>query len=514
VSVCRNYQSQIYSEGVHTIWKPGRKRSATMTKYILIVMFMISLTFAQGAPTFLTAIKSGERDVEGIIGAYSIFASPDNKNVYVTGLYDSTLVVFNRDLSTGTLTYSACFRGGQKGMEGYSGAIAVAVSPDNKNVYVTGFKNKLAVFNRDVSTGALTFGKCFEDGQDGVDGLNSPIAIAVSPDNKNVFIAGVKDSALSVFNRDVSTGALSFSACFKNGHDGVAGLGQAMSVAVSPDNKNVYAVGFTDSALTVFDRDIPTGALSFSACFKDGHDGVEGLYGSYSVAVSPDNRNVYVAAQYDNALAVFNRDISSGALSFGGFFKNNQNGVKGLSQARSVMVSPDNKNVYVCGNNTLAVFNRDVSSGILSYTTYFVDGENGVDGLFCPGNVFVSPDNKNVYVTGLYDNAVAIFCAKATSIPSVEKNNPTKQNTYFSAVSCGRFYKIAFKTKTSGLRRISLLNSQGRLVRNILNDYCNAGDQAVTADFSTIESGMYLVSFTNMPENRAIKIKIPFQRFE
>jgi hypothetical protein len=178
-------------------------------------------------------------------------------------------------------------------------------------------------------------------------------------------------------------------------------------------------------------------------------------------------------------------------------------------------VSPDNKNVYVCGNNnTLAVFNRDISSGALSYNTYFVDGENGVDGLFCPGNVCVSPDNKNVYVTGLYDNAVAIFAVRATSIPSIVNKKRTERNTFLSVASSGQFYKITFNAKTSGIMNLSLLNSQGRLVRNILNNYFNAGDQALTADFSAIESGNYFLSLTNVLESQAIKIIVPRQRFE
>ena len=100
------------------------------------------------------------------------------------------------------------------------------------------------------------------------------------------------EGTLVEFNRNVTTAALTYNTCFKDGHDGVDGLDYATSVTVSPDNMNVYVSGFvgTDEAIAIFNRDASTGSLTYNACFKDGLN----EFNASSVTVSPDNKNVYI----------------------------------------------------------------------------------------------------------------------------------------------------------------------------------------------------------------------------
>jgi fibronectin-binding autotransporter adhesin len=82
---------------------------------------------------------------------------------------------------------------------------------------------------------------------------------------------------------------------------------------------------------------------------KDGVDGVDGLSGAWSVTVSPDGANVYVAAydrsNYDHAVSavsIFSRDtLNQGRLSYVRLLQDGVGGVDGLSRATSVTVSPD-----------------------------------------------------------------------------------------------------------------------------------------------------------------------------
>jgi DNA-binding beta-propeller fold protein YncE len=87
----------------------------------------------------------------------------------------------------------------------------------------------------------------------------------------------------------------------------VEGLDGAIDVAVSPDGENVYVTGIDDNALVVFDRDTDTGALSYSTLFEDGIDGVDGLAGACGVTVSADGENVYATGVNENTLVVFDR---------------------------------------------------------------------------------------------------------------------------------------------------------------------------------------------------------------
>ncbi len=97
--------------------------------------------------------------------------------------------------------------------------------------------------------------------------------------------------------------------------------------------------------------------LRFVEVQKDGVAGVDGLDGAVWVAVSPDGVQVYVASVVDDAVAVFTRDVTSGALTFAGVQKGEG---KGLNGANSVAVSPDGRHLYVTGGDSdaVAVFQR------------------------------------------------------------------------------------------------------------------------------------------------------------
>jgi hypothetical protein len=52
-------------------------------------------------------------------------------------------------------------------------------------------------------------------------------------------------------------------------------------------------------------RDGTTGALTFAEAERNGWEGVDGLSGASSIAVSSGGRHVYVAALFENAVVVF-----------------------------------------------------------------------------------------------------------------------------------------------------------------------------------------------------------------
>jgi len=75
-------------------------------------------------------------------------------------------------------------------------------------------------------------------------------------------------------------------------------------VAVSRDGKHVYVTGAGDDAVAVFSRNPSTGALSYKGMEQDG---VEGLAETNGIIVSPDGMNVYATSRDDNAEVVFRR---------------------------------------------------------------------------------------------------------------------------------------------------------------------------------------------------------------
>jgi len=172
-------------------------------------------------------------------------------------------------------------------------------------VYVAGgIGNAVAVFSRNAATGKLTFVEAEVDGVGGVDGLASSWSVAVSPDGANVYATGMVDNAVAVFGRDATSGRLGFVEAQFGGSGGVAGLGGAWLVAVSPDGTRVYVAGASDDAVAVFQRG-PGGSLTFVEAETNGVGGVEGLDDARGVTPSPDGAHLYATGVNDHAVTAF-----------------------------------------------------------------------------------------------------------------------------------------------------------------------------------------------------------------
>ena len=271
----------------------------------------------------------------------AVAVSPDGRSVY-TATSGGAIGRFDRDPTSGVLAAAGCFAdvsltncgGVENRAAGLLGAFGVAVSPDGASVYVasgTLTSGAIVRFDRDPATGALTPRGCIQytGGTDCVEttaGLHGATSVAVSRDGRSVYVTGARSDALVRFDRG-GDGALTPRGCVQNtgGVDCAAvaaGLDVPESVAVSPDGRSVYVASEISSAVARFDRDPATGALTQRGCFEAppvavcGGDAntVAGLFGAISVAVSGDGRNVHVASRDESAVAWFVRKSSTGAL--------------------------------------------------------------------------------------------------------------------------------------------------------------------------------------------------------
>ncbi len=385
---------------------------------------------------------------QGLDAANSVAVSPDGKSVYATSYSDDAIARFDRNASTGALTGAGCIAdtGDAAGcgttQQGLENANSVAVSPDGKSVYATSYGDDAIVrFDRNTTTGALTGAGCIADTgdiagcgttQQGLDGAQD---VAVSPDGKSVYVSSFSDDAIVRFDRNTTTGALTGAGCIADTGD-IAGCGTtqqgldgAQDVAVSPDGKSVYVASFDDDAIARFDRNTTTGALTGAGCIADTGDIAgcgttqQGLNGTYGIAVSPDGKSVYVASFDDDAIARFDRNTTTGALTGAGCIADTGDTAgcgttqQGLDGAQDVAVSPDGKSVYVASRFDYAIvrFDRNTTTGALTPLGCVADSgdtagcgytQQGLSGAF---RVTVSPDGKSVYVASLFDDAIVRF---------------------------------------------------------------------------------------------------------
>ncbi len=160
--------------------------------------------------------------------------------------------------------------------------------------------------------------------------LRRPAEVAVSPDGRNVYVASMSALAggVSVFDR-AKSGALAQQrgrrGCLSDagrvrGCTPASALKAPVDLAISPDGRNVYVAALTSDAIAILDRDPATGALAQ----KRGRAGcvgtrapcarIRGLDAPLSVAVSADGRSVYAYSYGASAIVVFARDRSDGGL--------------------------------------------------------------------------------------------------------------------------------------------------------------------------------------------------------
>ena len=316
------------------------------------------------------------------------------------------------------LTFVEAQKNSLGGVSGLGGAISVVVSPDGQQLYAAGFvDDAVAVFRRNPATSALTFVEAQRDGVGGVHGIAGPTSVALSPDGKDLYVASGDDNAVAVFAREPSAGTLTFLQVVADGVGGVSNLMTPHAVTVSSDGHHVYAAAFSSDALVVFERDPSSGLLTFVEAVQFTVGIIEGLRGASDVAVSPDGAHVYATGQTDNAIAEFSRDPASGRLTFIDVQRDGINGVDGLAAAVSLTVSPDGQQVYATGFNAeaVAVFQRDSSTGQLTFVEVQRNLVQGVSGLLEPLDVAVSDDGTHVYVASNGSNALVVFARDADS---------------------------------------------------------------------------------------------------
>jgi len=392
----------------------------------------------------------------------AVAVSPDGRNVYAAG--PNGVAIFSRS-QTGALSQAAAPRGcvtSDESDDGCTGVVAMddpsalAVSPDGRNLYVaSGAGYSVVVLARDNAGGLSQLAGndgCVappSDDEDEVpqslpctlaDVFSSPPAgtltavspIAVSPDGRNVYVAS--NGALAAFRRSPTSGALSSAGCLASSQVVDSGLncqvgrslGATTSISLTPDGRTVLVSsspivseeGDVDSGMALMRRDPTSGALQqppgASGCATaSGSDGCatgRGLaadlnspYAPNAVSISPDGRNIYVAtttggeesgtiaalslspsgsvAQLPNALGCLG-DSTAGCTP-----------VRGLTGANSIAVSPDGRNVYATGyfdDSVVSLLRTRPTTTITVRTTGNGSVRSTPAGLQCPKRCTVS----------------------------------------------------------------------------------------------------------------------------
>ncbi len=271
-------------------------------------------------------------------------------------------------------------------------------------------------------TVTMTMVQVLVDNEAGVDGLDNPRSVKISPDGTHAVVASGDDNSLAIFdiNDDFS---LSFNRVFKNNTHDVTGLEGASQIAFLPNGNKMFTVSFYDSALVVLERDEDnqyrferslSDGLSIDRIFKDtepfGASDTLGLLGAWDVAASSDGRQLLVASYKSNALSVFDIPVLDMNSDDEVIFNRVEAGKNGLGGAVGLALSADNTQLAVTGfdEHLLTLYNRTMD-GELAFSQTLRGGDMGIPYLVNPQTVMFSPYGDYLYVACAGSNTLVVF---------------------------------------------------------------------------------------------------------
>ncbi len=310
-----------------------------------------------------------------------------------------TISVYTLDPNTGALTSTgpAVTTGGDLTSVGPA---SLATANSGNFLYSADDGGGVSAFTVDANTGALTT----ISGSPFATGLFVPVAIAVDPASKFLYVADSAAGAIAEFTINSSTGALTTVP-----GSPIANFPHATSLTVHPKGAFLYVTtetgtdGFGVPSITAFKIDANSGALtnaSLTAPFPRGQP--------QAIAITPAGAFAYVANGF-SGVEPYSVDPSSGAqtkLSSGVFLTNND--------PIAITTDLSGKFVYVVNRDDSNSANNTITAlAILS------DGSLSSDGsaltVSSPASVELDPSGKFVYVTNFNNSTVSIFSINAST---------------------------------------------------------------------------------------------------
>lgn len=391
--------------------------------------------------------KQGVGGVDGVFRADNLIVSPDGAHVYVFSdlAGDEALAIFARNQATGTLGLQQVRR--ETVIPPFflpASFPDLDFSSDGKHLYATSrSEDRVYRYVRNPATGTISYAGYVTNKTNGINGLDAPLALAVSPDDRHLYVvsngSALEVGAVAVFARDEDSGALDYVGRYIDGINGQDGLDDPQGVTVSPDGQQVYITAEGDRSVSVWDRNRNTGLLAFRQVVKNGA-GIDALDTAASVVVSPDGRHVYVGGFEELDVAIFSRS-STGLLDYVGE-RATGNQISGL------LMDPKGDQLYV-GQSGAVAFDRNPTTGLLAYRDRALENADGVTWLSGANEMDLSPDGRHLYFASSFTDSVVSYDTGRSTAALLQGSRFAVSAAFSSAVGDGDARPVTLTSDTA-----------------------------------------------------------------
>lgn len=355
-------------------------------------------------------------------------AHPSSEYVFVASRISDTVSVFKVNDLNLSLVGSA--RDGRLGVDGLNGAVALAVSPDGRFVYVTGFYDgAIAVFEFNEESETLTYVKNYKNGQadesgNVISGLSyfwgwGITDIKISPNGDFLYVSSNwKGGAFFKVNKD--DGTLQFLGA---GYPGFTGGNVAL--AVSEDSTELAVLNVNSDVVVIYTVDPVSGQLAQREQLKNNQNGVVAL--DYPVDVMYLNERLYVASHYSDSISVFEKQAGDDYQQIQVITRtslgNDNVALSSLNGARSITIGVNNYLLHLASNLTDSItsFEIDQNSGLLTHFDTSRQGESlnssTIDGLSDPWDIEALPKVAGLVALSKSGDSISVFQEEFPATP-------------------------------------------------------------------------------------------------
>lgn len=363
----------------------------------------------------------------------AVIASPDGNLLYVGSYDESSVTTFRINSTTGNLEFDDVFS-----TDYFRGINSFAISSNGHHLYTSIYTdNSIALLQRSAGNGG--FRRITNYGSSSTQGTSH---VTISNDGQFVYQTSNSSSSIAIYSRNSSGGYLSLIDTVQNNTNGLTDMAGTISFTLSPDGLFGYAASVGSNTITIFSRDPNTGLLTYSDTVHDNTGQITGLDGVISISISQDNQHLYAVSRDDHTLTVFERDLNTGQLTYLQHFTDGIGDTKYLKGANKVILAENQQFLYVSSfdDRSITTFLRSPQTGTLEFVQVQRHNVAGVEGLNGIVDFHISPNQQALYAVGSRSDAVTSFdISKAQGHPVLLHDN-TLENINFTFIRHGDQY--------------------------------------------------------------------------